>query len=137
MAQEVQAEVDFNTDLQNGWPSGPIKFSGCIRLQDYIPPPPSVGGCSTQKTVTGVGAHLKHGGLDHMVAWYARSWEAQGYDLEEHPSFYDYACGVMASLETPSFITEDGKLRNRFPPRPLPGLGSGLMWEPEAQLLAA
>jgi hypothetical protein len=80
---------------------------------------------------------LKHGGLDHMVALYARSLALQDYDWRKHPSFYEYACGVMASQETPIFITEDEELRKRFPPRPLPGLGSGLIWEPEPQLRAA
>jgi hypothetical protein len=81
--------------------------------------------------------HLKHGGFDHIVAWYARSLWTRGYDVEEHPSFYDFACGVMASQETLNFITEDEELRKRFPPRPLPGLGSGLIWKPEPQLRAA
>jgi hypothetical protein len=35
--------------------------------------------------------------LNTMVGLYARSWEASDYDLERHPSFYEYACGVMAS----------------------------------------
>jgi hypothetical protein len=34
---------------------------------------------------------LKHGGLDHMVAWYARSLEAQGYDLSIRPSTTTHA----------------------------------------------
>jgi hypothetical protein len=40
---------------------------------------------------------LKRGGLPTVVALYARSLEGRDYDLEEHPSFDDYACGVMAS----------------------------------------
>jgi hypothetical protein len=80
---------------------------------------------------------LKHGGLDHIVALYARSLALQNYDWRKHPSFHDYACGVMASPEAPTFITEDEGLRKRFPPRPLPGLGSGLIWEPEPQVRAA
>jgi hypothetical protein len=74
---------------------------------------------------------LKSGGLPHMVAWYARSLEGRDYDLDEHPSFDDYACGVMASDFAPDFIKTE-ELQRRFPPRPLTGLGPGLYWEPPA-----
>jgi hypothetical protein len=75
---------------------------------------------------------LKVGGAPHIFAWYARSWEARDYDLEEHPSFQDYACGVMRSEFAPDFIKDDEELRRRFPPRPLKGLGPGLYWLPPA-----
>jgi hypothetical protein len=68
---------------------------------------------------------LKTGGLPHIVAWYARSLEARQYDIEEHPSFDDFARGVMASEYAPGFITEDEQLR-----RQLTGLGPGLYWRP-------
>jgi hypothetical protein len=68
-------------------------------------------------------------GLARMVAYYARSLEGQDYNLEVHPSFHDYACGVMAADETAEFIRDDPDLIRRFPPRPLPGLVSGLHWE--------
>jgi hypothetical protein len=48
----------------------------------------------------------------------------------EHPVFEDYARGVMASELTPNFIKKDEELQQRFPPHELPGLGSGLCWEP-------
>jgi hypothetical protein len=70
---------------------------------------------------------LKHGGLDHIVAWYARSLEGQTYNFAKHPSFYDYACGVMASEHAPDFI-KGAELRLRFIPRELTGLGPGLYW---------
>jgi hypothetical protein len=79
---------------------------------------------------------LKHGGVDHIVAWYARSLDCLNYDVLNHPSFYDYACGVMASEFCPNFIRTEDKteeLQRRFPPRPLNGLGPGLVWEPPAQ----
>jgi hypothetical protein len=72
---------------------------------------------------------LKRGGVLHVLAYYARSLECRGYDVLEHPTFDDYARGVMASDETPDFIKEE-KLLKRFPPRPLDGLGSGLIWKP-------
>jgi hypothetical protein len=73
---------------------------------------------------------LKVGGLPHIVAWFARSLEARAYDYHEHPSFDDYARGVLASAYAPEFITRDQQLQGRFPPRHLPGLGPGLYWDP-------
>ena len=74
---------------------------------------------------------LKIGGLPLMVAWYARSLAGQGYNFAEHPSFDDYAAGVMASEEhAPDFIRNNEEMRRRFPPRPLSWLGSGLYWCP-------
>src|SRR5262245_61579540 len=42
---------------------------------------------------------LKTGGLSHIVAWYARSLRCLEYDYDAHPSFEDYARGVMAITE--------------------------------------
>ena len=75
---------------------------------------------------------LKVGGLKHLVAWYANSLECLDWKFWDHPSFDDYARGVMASDKTPYFIKEDKELQWRFPPRPLSGLGSGLCWTPPA-----
>ena len=73
---------------------------------------------------------LKRGGVSHIVAWYARSVACGDYDVEKHPSFYDYVCGLMASEYAPDFIKKDEELQRRFPPRPLAGLGPALVWEP-------
>jgi len=73
---------------------------------------------------------LKVGEARHILAWYARSLASQDYDVHEHPSFYDYACGVMASEQTLDFIKNDPELRKRFPPLPLKGLGPALCWKP-------
>jgi hypothetical protein len=83
---------------------------------------------------------LKIGGLATIVALYARSWEGRDYD-QDHPTFFDYACGVMASdhMGYPG-IKEDAQLRKRFPPCQLTGLGPGLCWEPpklHAQTMAS
>ena len=72
---------------------------------------------------------LKHGGVPHILAWFARSLEALDYNYLEHPPFCDYACGVMASEHAPDFIKKEHLLK-RFPPRPVVGLGPGLYWEP-------
>jgi hypothetical protein len=70
---------------------------------------------------------LKAGGLPHILAWYARSLAGRDYNFLEHPSFEDYACGVMATEKhAPGFITKNEEMRKRFPPRPLRGLGPGL-----------
>jgi hypothetical protein len=75
---------------------------------------------------------MKIGGLSTIVALYARSLACQGYNLEEHPSFQDYACGIMASEFIGGYdrMQKNEGLRNRFPPRLLPGLGPALVWEP-------
>jgi hypothetical protein len=76
--------------------------------------------------------NMKHGGggpLLRIVAWYARSLEARKYDFDEHPPFEDYVRGVLASDYAPYFI-KDADLMKRYPPCPLPGLGSGLYWDP-------
>lgn len=71
------------------------------------------------------------GWLGKIVGLYARSLEGRKYDLQEHPSFDDYARGVMAS-EHNGFteMKEDERLKKRFPPRQLKGLGPGLYWGP-------
>ena len=74
------------------------------------------------------------GPLPTIVALYARSLENQKYDLEEHPSFVDYARGVMASdLNVHPGMKENEELGRRFPPRPLKELGPALCWKPASQ----
>jgi hypothetical protein len=73
---------------------------------------------------------LKGGGVPHILAWFARSLEARDYNYLEHPPFFDYACGVMASPVTLDRVKNDPELQKRFPPRVLDGLNSGLVWEP-------
>ena len=73
----------------------------------------------------------RQGPLAKIVGLYARSLENRKYDLQEHPSFDDYARGVMASeYHGHSEMKEDEELKKRFPPRQLKGLGPGLYWEP-------
>lgn len=71
---------------------------------------------------------LKEGGISHLAAWYAESLMRMDYDMDTHPSFDDYARGVMASPHAPDSIKQDQELRRRFPPNPLAHLGSGLVW---------
>ena len=55
-----------------------------------------------------------------MLAWYSRSLAHNYYDIQQHPSFYEYACGILADEKVGSQLLEE--LRDRFPPRLLPGL---------------
>jgi len=73
---------------------------------------------------------LKHGGIDHILAWYARSFDCRNYDVLKHPSFDEYARGVMASDDAPGFIKKDEELQKRFPPQPLQWLNNAMVWEP-------
>jgi hypothetical protein len=73
---------------------------------------------------------LKSGGLGYIVAEFAASLERNNYDWTRHPSFDDYARGVMASPYTADYVVTDAKLIRRYPPQALPGLGRGLVWCP-------
>jgi len=73
---------------------------------------------------------LKIGGLSHVVAWYAQSLAYCDFDIDEHPSFEDYARGVMSLTSLPPFIKRNRELMKRYPPRELYGLGPGLYWIP-------
>jgi hypothetical protein len=73
---------------------------------------------------------LKAGGAPHILAWYARSLASLHYDFLTHPSFDDYARGVMASEFGWDTVKHDIELQRRFPPRHLDGLGPGLYWLP-------
>jgi hypothetical protein len=74
-------------------------------------------------------------GLKGVVGFYARSLSREGYgrkayDTEQHPSFEDFARGLMA-IDTGLWgIEKDKKLRKRFPPRPLVGMTPGAYWAP-------
>jgi hypothetical protein len=68
-------------------------------------------------------------GLEYIISVYARSLAARRYDTDRHPPFEQYARGVLASDYAPDFIKDDTDLIKRYPPRTLPGLGSGLCWQ--------
>src|SRR5262249_58747740 len=67
-------------------------------------------------------------GLLSILGLYARSLGNRDYDVDEHPSFFEYVCGLMASDFIGGYAgePENQQLRRRFPPRALPGLGPGL-----------
>ena len=77
------------------------------------------------------------GGLPALVGFYARSLSREGYgrrsyDVGNHPTFYDFACGLMAmAVESGLWgLEEDAALQRRFPPRPLAGMTPGAYWAP-------
>jgi hypothetical protein len=83
---------------------------------------------------------LKYNLFGNMVAWYARSLEDGDYNMQRHPSFDDYARGVMAEEERGEFVTfqyfspaDIAQMRKRYPPRALDGLGPALCWNPPAR----
>ena len=77
--------------------------------------------------------------LFHILAWYARSLEGRKYNVIEHPTFVDYASGVLWEGELPKggFVHLPNyppeqlcELEVRFPPRMLKGMSPGALWLP-------
>jgi hypothetical protein len=69
-------------------------------------------------------------GLLHLYGFYARSIACQRYIVRGHPTFDEFARGMLAAPFAPDFFKENEELRKRFPPRPLPGLAPGNIWLP-------
>ena len=71
-------------------------------------------------------------GLTVLVGFYARSLSILDYDVHRHPSFDDFARGLIAIAVDRGLreLEKDENLRRRFPPRPLPGMTSGAYWAP-------
>jgi hypothetical protein len=69
-------------------------------------------------------------GLLHLFAYYARSLADRDWVVEGHPSFDEYARGMLASPHGADFFKRNKELMERFPPRPLAGLGVDNVWRP-------
>jgi hypothetical protein len=74
-------------------------------------------------------------GLKGVVGFYARSlsrggYGRQSYDVCNHPSFDDFARGLMAINTGLWRIENDGNLKRRFPPCPLEGMTPSAFWVP-------
>jgi len=76
-------------------------------------------------------------GLAAVVGFYGRSlsrggYGRQSYDVSNHPTFHDFACGLMAIAEESGLwgLEGDAALKRRFPPRPLAGMTPGAYWAP-------
>jgi hypothetical protein len=72
------------------------------------------------------------GGLTAVVAHYARSLFRLDCDVRDHPSFDDFARGLMALAVGRGLrgLENDEALKKRFPPRPLAGMTPGVYWAP-------
>ena len=69
-------------------------------------------------------------GLRGVVGFYARSLSRLDYDVRNHPSFDDFARGLM-SIDTGLWrIEKDENLKRRFPTCPLAGMTLGAYWAP-------
>jgi len=76
-------------------------------------------------------------GLKGVVGFYARSLSRQGYgrqryDVCNHPSFGEFARGLMALAKERGLwnLEKDETLIRRFPPRPLVGMMPSAYWDP-------
>ena len=68
--------------------------------------------------------------IRHMTSYFASSLSRNDWDFKNHPSFEDFARGVLASPEAPDFLKNNKEFCKRYPPRPLPGLEMGFVWRP-------
>ena len=74
-----------------------------------------------------------HDPLGHLVVDFARSLEANGWQFNGHPSFEDFARGVLAARSSPNFTRKNAALLKRYPPKPLAGIGLGQVWRPTSK----
>jgi hypothetical protein len=77
------------------------------------------------------------GGLPILVGSYARSLSFRDWVVHNHPSFEDFACGLMVFPDIRARASEDPLILKRYPPRVLVGmLSQGAFWErPDGGLL--
>jgi hypothetical protein len=89
--------------------------------------------CDNSKALGREGALLRY-----IVRLYERSLGGENYDMEKHPPFADYVSGVLWEAERvdgdigtlPNNPDELPRLKKRFPPRELAGMGPGFHWSP-------
>jgi hypothetical protein len=72
-------------------------------------------------------------GVLHLFGFYAQSIACRNYVVRGHPTFDQFARGMLASPFAPDFFKENEQLLRRFPPRPLAGLAPGNIWLPPAE----
>ena len=66
--------------------------------------------------------------LGHLVTQFSNSLEANGWDMNGHPSFEAYARGVIASPFAADLVWKDNAIRKRYPPRELDYIHPGMIW---------
>jgi hypothetical protein len=72
------------------------------------------------------------GGLPTLIGFYARSLSFQDWRVQNHPSFEDFARGVMVFPNIRERAGQDPLVTTRYPPRSLVGMHDGAFWEPAA-----
>jgi len=71
------------------------------------------------------------GGMQTLVGFFARSLSFQGWKVHNHPTFEDFARGLMTFPDIRSRAGQDPLVAKRYPPRVLVGMWPhGAFWEP-------
>lgn len=70
---------------------------------------------------------MKGGPLGYLLAVYAASLEARGYEVFDHPRASEFVRGLMACSAVPEEIRRDPEMLRRFPPKRLGGLDDQTM----------
>jgi hypothetical protein len=70
------------------------------------------------------------GGLETLIGFYARSLSFLDWEVHIHPSFEDFACGLMVFPFVRTRAAQDPLVAKRYPPRALVGMTHGACWEP-------
>ena len=113
--------------LANVVPAGPEKRDACRALLArewltfYGPPDAPLLPVSDVE----IELAMNYGDFSYVVARFAISLRANDWDFNKHPNFEDFARGL---LHTSSPFGKNTPLRRRYPPYPLHGLGTDLVW---------
>jgi hypothetical protein len=69
-------------------------------------------------------------GIGVLVAYYARSLAGRDFNLRDHPSFEEFARGLLMLPVVRRQIGQNDCLFRRYPPRALAGMIESLTWWP-------
>jgi hypothetical protein len=73
----------------------------------------------------------------HLLGLYAFSLQLLNYNYRRHPHPHKFFSGVMAHPSAPDHVKNDLELREKFPPKRLPGLCGRMIWFSPAESVAA
>jgi hypothetical protein len=95
-------------------------------------PPLPISSCQIEDMRYGFGRFGAKVGFYHLIAHFAASLRARGWDYTMHPSFGDFASSMLASdyVQHLDFLKNDEELHKRYPPRALYTIGPSGVWEP-------
>ena len=71
-------------------------------------------------------------GALQLLGYFGRSLRWNNWDIDQHPTFDPFCCGVMDYMFAPMELRTDKELQQMFPPRALVGLKTPLCWRPSA-----